>query len=198
VTFCKENRPPVGVGPPLSNLELCAIHPETYVLLPKGTQGEICIHGDSVFKGYLGNVAKDPFIEIQGKKWYRSGDLGHVDEEGNLILGGRLKRFVKVGGEMISLNALEEELMVMAYKNHWVTDAVEGPILSIGIKDTLDRPAIVLFTTFSVTKDQVNMALRESGFGRIMKITEVKQLKTIPMTGAGKVHYRRLNELATA
>lgn len=198
VTFCKENRPPVGVGSPLPNVELCTIHPETRILLPKGTQGEICIHGDSVFKGYLGDAAKDPFIEIDGKKWYRSGDLGHIDEEGNLILSGRLKRFVKVGGEMISLNALEEELVEIAKKNAWIKGESEGPILSIGIDDSSDRPSIVLFTTFSVTKDQVNMALRESGFGRIMKITEVKHLKEIPVTGAGKIHYRRLNELAVS
>jgi len=198
VTFCKEGKPPVGVGCPLPNLELCTIHPETHVLLPKGTQGEICIHGSSVFKGYLGNAVKDPFIELEGKRWYRSGDLGYIDEEGRLILSGRLKRFVKIGGEMVSLSALEEELVAIARKNKWLKEGQEGPALSIGVSESSERPNIVLFTTFAVTKDEVNMGLRESGFGRIMKITEVKQLKEIPVTGAGKIHYRRLNELASS
>lgn len=198
VTFCRENRPAKGVGLPLPNLELCVIHPETQELLQKGQQGELCIHGDTVFAGYMGHNAKNPFIEINGKKWYRSGDLASVDEEGNLILSGRLKRFIKIGGEMISLNALEEELVEIAKKDQWAKEVVEGPILAIGVNEIPERPAIILFTTFAVTKDDVNMGLRESGFGRIMKITDVRQLKEIPMTSTGKVHYRRLNELASS
>lgn len=196
VTLCQENKPLVGVGRPLPNIDLCAIHPETHELLPKNTLGEICIHGASVFNGYLGSD-RDPFIDIGGRKWYRSGDLGSIDDEGNLILDGRLKRFVKVGGEMVSLNALEEELLEIARKNQWIKKAVEGPTLAIGVDETSDRPAIILFTTFPVTKDLVNMGLRESGFGRIMKITDVRELKEIPMTGTGKIHYRKLNELAS-
>lgn len=197
VTFCRENRPIKGVGQLLPNIDLCVIHPETQELLQKNQLGELCFHGDSIFSGYLGNGVKSPFIEINGKKWYRSGDLGFLDEEGNLILQGRLKRFVKVGGEMISLNALEEELMEIARKQEWIKEIIEGPTLAIGIDETPDRPSIVLFTTFPVTRDQVNMALRESGFGRIMKITDVRQLKEVPITGTGKVHYRKLNELAS-
>lgn len=197
VTFCRENKPPKGVGQLLPNVEACIINPETQELLPKNQAGELCFHGDSIFSGYLGVGVKNPFIEIQGKKWYRSGDIGTLDEEGNLILQGRLKRFVKVGGEMVSLNALEEELMEISRKHDWIKNVAEGPTLAIGIDETPDRPSIVLFTTFPVTRDQVNMSLRESGFGRIMKITDVRQLKEIPITGTGKVHYRKLNELAS-
>lgn len=197
VTICRPNRPIAGVGQPLSNIELCIIHPETQEVLPKGQIGEVCIHGDSVFYGYLGAQVKDPFIKINGKKWYCSGDLGSIDDEGNLILGGRLKRFVKVGGEMVSLNALEEELLVAARTHSWYEKGVqEGVPLAIGVNEALDRPAIVLFTTFPATREQVNGALRESGFGRIMKISEVRQIKEIPITGTGKIHYRKLNELA--
>jgi long-chain-fatty-acid--[acyl-carrier-protein] ligase len=197
VTVCKENRSSKGVGQPLPNLELCLVHPETGELLPKGSQGELCIHGDSVFAGYLGTSVKNPFIEIKGKKWYRSGDLASIDEEGNVLLEGRLKRFIKIGGEMVSLNALEEELVEIAKRNHW-TKGKQDPLLAIGVNETLERPTIVLFATFDVSKEQVNMGLRESGFGRIMKISDVKQLKEIPMTSTGKVHYRKLNEIASA
>ena len=53
---------------------------------------------------------RDPFIEIDGQRWYRTGDIGRLDEEGNLIISGRIKRFTKVGGEMISLGGIEETL----------------------------------------------------------------------------------------
>ncbi|MEI8300245.1 MAG: AMP-binding protein, partial [Chlamydiota bacterium] len=196
VTIARPDRARKGVGQPLSNVELCVINPESHEVLGKNQVGEVCIYGDSVFNGYLGQGIKDPFIQIQGRRWYRSGDLGSIDDEGYLILGGRLKRFVKIGGEMVSLNALEEELMIIAKKEGWTDPSMQETSLAIGVNEKLDKPAIVLFTTFAVTRDQVNMGLRESGFGRIMKISEVKKVKEIPITGTGKVHYRQLNEWA--
>jgi len=196
VTIARPDRARKGVGQPLSNVELCVINPESHEVLGKNQVGEVCIYGDSVFNGYLGQGIKDPFIQIQGRRWYRSGDLGSIDDEGYLILGGRLKRFVKIGGEMVSLNALEEELMIIAKKEGWTDPTMQETSLAIGVNEKLDKPAIVLFTTFAVTRDQVNMGLRESGFGRIMKISEVKKVKEIPITGTGKVHYRQLNEWA--
>lgn len=197
VTMCRLDKPAAGVGQAFPNIELCVIDPETEKELPEGQIGEICISGPSVFNGYIGDIRKNPFILLKGKKWYRSGDLGHLDAQKNLILGGRLKRFVKIGGEMVSLNALEEEIMDASRKKGWIKEEEEEKVSSaIGVDETKDRPVIVLFTTFDVTKEEVNAALRDSGFGRIMKISSVKKLDEIPITGTGKIHYRKLNELA--
>ena len=99
-----------GVGRLAPDIELITIHPETLEPLPKGGDGEICVRGPNVFSGYLGNP-RTPFIEIDGKQWYRTGDLGHLDQDECLILSGRMKRFTKIGGEMISLGAIEEALV---------------------------------------------------------------------------------------
>lgn len=197
VTMNRPHKQPVGVGQPIPGAELCVINPETKELMNPGEIGEICISGPSVFNGYIGDIRKDPFVIVGGKKWYRSGDLGSIDEEGRLILGGRLKRFVKVGGEMVSLNALEEEILSLAKRNEWMNEEEDEKVpLAIGVDESKDRPVIVLFTTFDVSRDTINMALRESGFGRIMKLSAVKKLEEIPITGTGKIHYRKLNELA--
>jgi len=196
VTICRPNKISKGVGQPLPNVDLCIINPETDEVISKQKTGEVCILGDNVFKGYLASN-KDPFIEIDGKKWYRSGDLGRIDEEGHLIIEGRLKRFIKIGGEMVSLNALEEELLELSKRHHWIKEVIEGPSLAIGVNESQDKPSIVLFTAFHATKEQVNQGLRESGFGRIMKISHVVQVPEIPLNSTGKVHYRRLNEMAT-
>ena len=197
VTISRPHKPVIGVGQPLPNTKLCVINPETEESLSQGEIGEICISGPGVFNGYIGDIRKDPFVIVNGKKWYRSGDLGHLDNEGHLILGGRLKRFVKIGGEMVSLNALEEEIYTLARRNDWMKEEDDEKVtLAIGVDESKDRPSIVLFTTFDVVRDKVNFALRESGFGRIMKITAVKKLEEIPITGTGKIHYRKLNELA--
>ncbi len=86
-----------GVGEPLPGVNLLIIDPETKAILPIGEKGEICINGPNVFLGYLGKL-KSPFIELQGRHWYRSGDQGYLDQSGTLTLSGRLKRFVKIGG----------------------------------------------------------------------------------------------------
>ena len=95
-----------GVGKPLDGIEICTINPETNELLEKGKEGEICVKGDNVFKGYV-VAEKEPFIEINNQRWYRSGDLGYLNDDGNLILSGRIKRFTKVAGEMVSLGGVE-------------------------------------------------------------------------------------------
>jgi long-chain-fatty-acid--[acyl-carrier-protein] ligase len=194
VTLCRLNESRQGVGRPLPGISLCTIDPTALKILPQGQEGEVCIAGPNVFSGYLGGKP-DPFIELEGKKWYRSGDIGFINQEGSLILSGRLKRFVKIGGEMISLGGLEEELVKLAKIKHWITDVVEEPYFAISVKEKeSDKPLIVLYTTFDVAKDEVNAALNESGFGRLARIGEVLRVDAIPMTGTGKIHHRLLDE----
>lgn len=195
VTICHPDKPPIGVGQPLHNIELCSLHPETHERLPQGEMGEICIHGPNVFAGYLGKKPIDSFVQLDKKIWYRSGDMGYINEDGYLILGGRLKRFIKIGGEMISLEAVEQELKKVAKQKHWVSSVDDKAILAlIGFEKYEGKPYLVLFTTFTVSRDEINTVIRDSGFGRIVKIAEVQKLPEIPLTGTGKVHYRVLEE----
>lgn len=194
VTLNRQGQPPRGVGQPIPEVELCVIHPETQEKIPNDQQGEICIRGPNVFSGYLGKDAPTPFIEIEGKQWYRSGDIGHIDPDGALILGGRLKRFVKIGGEMVSLVALEEELNTYAKGKGLIKGTEEEPQLAVGVKEG-DKPSLILFTTFSLTKEEANSALQTSGFARIVKLAACHQIDEIPMTGTGKIQLRRINEL---
>lgn len=194
VTFDRVDEPHKGVGRPIPGVELIAYDRTTRQTLDAEQEGEICIAGPNVFDGYLGNP-RDPFINIDGKRWYASGDRGYLDKEGHLILVGRLKRFVKIGGEMVSLGGLEDELMRLAIEKRWVSGQEEGPPLAISVRDKeVDKPLIVLFTTFAISKEDVNSALKDCGYGRIVKIAEVKTLDQIPLTGTGKTHYRLLDE----
>jgi long-chain-fatty-acid--[acyl-carrier-protein] ligase len=195
VTLTMPGKPREGVGMAIPGVELCIIHPETHEKLPAGVDGEICVRGPNVFSGYLGTTPA-PFIELEGTKWYKSGDRGHLSPSGNLILSGRLKRFVKVGGEMVSLGSVEEELLRIARQKEWVPSTQAGPSLAVTASEgSHDKPVIVVFSTFDVTKDSLNDALRESGFGRIVKIGAVKKVEQIPVNGAGKTEYRALEGL---
>jgi long-chain-fatty-acid--[acyl-carrier-protein] ligase len=98
VSITRPGKPKKGVGKPIPGVDICIIDVETNIPLLIGKEGEICIRGPNVFYGYLGSQ-KIPFITIQGKNWYRSGDKGFMDHEGNLLISGRLKRFAKIGGD---------------------------------------------------------------------------------------------------
>ena len=64
----------------------------------------------SIFGGYLNYDGRSPFVSFEGKSWYHTGDLVSEDADGVLTFAGRLKRFIKLGGEMISLPAIESVL----------------------------------------------------------------------------------------
>jgi long-chain-fatty-acid--[acyl-carrier-protein] ligase len=195
VTLNPPDKERKGVGPPLPGVRLCIIDLDSQKVLDTGQEGEICISGPNVFHGYLGHPAS-PFITLNGKSWYRSGDRGFLDKEGNLFISGRLKRFIKIGGEMVSLGGLEEELLRLAREKKWASLKEEAPSLAVAVREKeSEKPLIVLFTTFLLDRDVVNSALKESGLGRLVKIAEVRQLKEIPLTGTGKTHYRLLDEM---
>ncbi|MCH1430304.1 MAG: AMP-binding protein [Chlamydiales bacterium] len=183
-----------GVGRPISGVEILVVHPETLTPLERGKEGLILTRGPNVFKGYLDDSIKSPFINVMGKSWYKTGDLGSLDEDGNIYISGRLKRFVKVGGEMISLTSLETAVYEAADKNGWEL-AEEGPSLAVLATEEADqKPLFYLFSRFDITLELANQALRDGGVSNLAKFAEVIKLDEIPVMGTGKVHYRHLEK----
>lgn len=183
-----------GVGRALSNVELLVVHPETLEPMPLHAQGLILARGPNVFGGYLNPGLESPFVIVQGKSWYKTGDLGELDENGYLNISGRLKRFIKIGPEMISLSALEEALLHMAPKKGWPTSQ-DAPTLAICAKEFQgEKPKIYLFSKFPLTVEEVNRALKEAGFSNIVRISAVQQIEDVPVMGTGKINYRALEQ----
>jgi long-chain-fatty-acid--[acyl-carrier-protein] ligase len=193
LTLNRPNMPPRGVGRLIPGVDLITIHPETLKLLSKGSDGEICVRGPNIFYGYLGNP-RSPFIEIDGKKWYRTGDLGHLDAEGCLILSGRLKRFTKIGGEMISLGAVEAVLSKHLINAGRMSPDVPSVAVCADERDP-DKVRLVLFTTIPLEREEANMILQQAGLSNLVKISSVKHIEDIPIMGAGKTDYRSLQAL---
>lgn len=180
-----------GVGRALPGIELCIVHLDTHQPLPQGQQGLILTKGPHVFKGYLNKGIASPFLTVNGEQWYSTGDLGYLDSDGFLILSGRLKRFIKVGGEMISLAALEDALQKTIGQKAGLTE--EGPVLAVCAKEEAgEKTKIFVFTRFSTSIEEVNRALKEAGFSNLVKVYKVQQLAEIPLMGSGKIHYRAL------
>lgn len=183
-----------GIGVPLDGIQLCIVHLDTHEPLPLGQQGLILTKGPNVFKAYLNKNISSPFLTVNGEQWYSTGDLGYLDPEGNLILSGRLKRFIKIGGEMISLASLEDALQQSASKKEIKVE--EGPILAVCAKEEAgERTKIFVFTRFPMTIEEVNRTLKEAGFSNLVKAFKVQELAEIPLMGSGKINYRALEAI---
>ena len=147
-----------GVGRPLSNVKICVVQLETHQPLAPGQQGLVLTKGPHVFNGYLNKGISSPFLIVNGEKWYSTGDLGYLDGEGNLILSGRLKRFIKVGGEMVSLAGIEDALQKTIGQK--VAVAEEGATLAVCAKEEAgEKTKIFVFTSFPTSIEEVNRSL---------------------------------------
>ncbi len=192
LTCNRIGEPHKGVGKALPSVELCVVHPETYELLPSGQQGLILARGPNIFSKYLNPGLSSPFIEVEGKSWYKTGDLGSLDEQGYLTISGRLKRFIKIGAEMVSLQALEEALMQEGLKKGWKFEE-DGVSLAICAKEYPgEKTKVLLFTIFDLLLEDANRALKEAGFSNLVRISQVIRLPVIPIMGTGKTNYRLL------
>ncbi len=190
----RPGKPRKGVGPAVEGVELCIVHPETHDPLPLGSQGLVLARGPNIFKGYLNPGLESPFINVNGKEWYNTGDIGILDEERRLTLAGRKKRFIKIGGEMVSLLSIESALLQAAPKMGWQIKE-EGATLAVIAKELAgDKPVIIPVTTFEVSVEDVNTALKNEGLSNLVKVSKVIKLDEIPIMGTGKVNYRVLEE----
>ena len=176
-----------AIGKLLPGFERLLLHPDTAERVePPGT-GVLHLRGPCVFGGYLDYDGPSPFAEIDGRSWYRTGDLVTEDADGYLTFRGRLKRFVKLGGEMISLPAIEAVLC-----DRYASDDDEGPVLAIEATPGDEHPEIVLFTTRELDRAAVNHQLRDAGLSALHNIRRVVRLDEIPVLGTGKTDYRAL------
>lgn len=180
------------IGLPLPSVIHAVVHPETGQRVSPGTQGLLLVRGPSIFRGYLHHDGPSPFQELEGFSWYRTGDLVRELSDGSLVFAGRLKRFVKLGGEMVSLPAIEEVLI-----RHYGRPEDEGPILAVEAAPSEQNPELVLFCVRDIPREEANSTLREAGFSPLHNIRRVEPIGAIPLLGTGKTDYRALRTLLT-
>jgi long-chain-fatty-acid--[acyl-carrier-protein] ligase len=176
------------VGLPLPGVEVRVVDLESDEPLPPGRMGMLLVSGANVFPGYWGD-SPSPFRELDGKRWYVTGDLAELDPSGQIVFRGRLKRFLKAGGEMISLPALEEPFA----KQYPATE--DGPRVAVEGVETPDGRRIVLFTTEDISLRDANARLQAEGFRGVMRLDEVRKLDRIPVLGTGKTDYKALRAM---
>lgn len=180
------------VGLPVPNVEVCIVDIDNGTPVEQGQTGMLLVSGPSIFEGYYKHQGDSPFVQLAGKNWYRTGDLVSQDNDGFLHFQGRLKRFLKAGGEMISLPALEEPFV-----QKFPADE-NGPRVAVEGIETSDGRHIVLFTTVELSLRDASQILLDAGLRGVMRLDEVRQVERIPVLGTGKTDYKELRKLITA
>lgn len=176
-----------SIGQVMPSYEWVLVDSDTGQRVAPGQPGILLVRGPCVFGGYLGADAPNPFVEFEGRQWYRTGDLVAVGADGNLDFRGRLKRFVKLGGEMISLPAIEAVL-----EQAYASEQDEGPVLAVEATPNEEHPELVLFTVREIERAAANQCLRAAGLSPLHNISTVKRVPQIPVLGTGKTDYRAL------
>lgn len=153
--------------------------------------GVLHVSGPNLMLGYLRYEAPgviEPPSSSKGNGWYSTGDIVSIDEDGFLSIEGRLKRFAKIGGEMIPLEAVERLVSK--------TDPT-GSHAVVTRPDSAKGEQLVLFTTASsLTRNAIIQAARAEGYTELYIPRKVVQLEKLPMLGALKVDYVCLSKMA--
>jgi acyl-[acyl-carrier-protein]-phospholipid O-acyltransferase/long-chain-fatty-acid--[acyl-carrier-protein] ligase len=151
--------------------------------------GRLFVHGPNVMKGYLNADANAKFQALGG--WYDTGDVVSVDAEGYLHIRGRMKRFAKVSGEMVSLTAVEDALAgaFPHYGLHCQIAIITRP------EENKGEALIAVTNEPKLTLDEIRDAIKAKGLTNLSVPREIKVVKEIPKLGTGKVNHRELQAL---
>jgi acyl-[acyl-carrier-protein]-phospholipid O-acyltransferase / long-chain-fatty-acid--[acyl-carrier-protein] ligase len=146
--------------------------------------GRLWVRGPNIMRGYL-NRSRTPNSRPQGG-WYDTGDIARVDEDGFLHILGRLKRFAKVSGEMVSLTAVEEAL-AGAFPQYGLR--FQAAVLA---RPDADRgeALIAVSNEPKLNLDEIRAAIKAKGLSNLYVPREVKYVRDIPKLGTGKVNHR--------
>lgn len=171
---------PGSVGRPLPGVRVKIVDYQTGQERAAGESGKILVKGDGVMKGYLNDLEETSRSIRDG--WYDTGDMGRVDEDGYVWHEGRLKRFVKIGGEMISLVRVESELEEI------LPDDVVCCV--VGVADASKGARIIAAVTAPIDEDSIRKGLAAK-LPRIAIPKEFIVVDELPETGSGKTDFRR-------
>jgi acyl-[acyl-carrier-protein]-phospholipid O-acyltransferase/long-chain-fatty-acid--[acyl-carrier-protein] ligase len=151
--------------------------------------GRLFVRGPNVMRGYLNKDANAKFKSLDG--WYDTGDIVSVDSEGFFQIQGRLKRFAKVSGEMVSLTAVEEAL-AGAFPQY----GLRCQIAIVTRPDEDKGEALIAVTNeLKLTLDDIRVVIRGKSFTNLCVPREIRYLREIPKLGTGKTNHRELQRL---
>ena len=181
-----------SVGMPLPGTSFRIVDPDTLEELPTGEDGLILIGGPQVMKGYLLDADKtnEVIVELDDQRWYRSGDKGHLDEDGFLIIVDRYSRFAKLGGEMVSLSAVEEK----------IREALGGDpdldLVAVNLPDDKKGEKVILLIANEMSTKDIKKELIAAEMNPLMIPSKFINVNAVPKLGSGKTDFANSRKVA--
>jgi fatty-acyl-CoA synthase len=178
------------LGIPLFGVDSRIVDPATMATLPPGEVGEIIMNGPQVFEGYWNDPAKtaEAFTEIDGKRFFRSGDLGYMDEDGFFFFTDRLKRMINASG----FKVWPAEVEAMMYQHPAVQEcciiAARDPYRGETVKAVIVKKP----TAEASAEDIMQWAHAKMAAYKVPKMVEF--VDALPKSATGKVMWRTLQE----
>jgi acyl-[acyl-carrier-protein]-phospholipid O-acyltransferase / long-chain-fatty-acid--[acyl-carrier-protein] ligase len=184
-----------SVGQLLPGMAVKITDPVTDLQLPIHQQGIIWLKGANVFKGYLGDPKKTAEVLTDG--WFRTGDVGRVDEDGFLFIEGRISRFSKIAGEMVPHETVEAAIN----KVLGLDSETERRIAIVSVPDEQKGEAILLLSTIAspaLEQDCIDLRykLLDEGLSSLWCPKLIIPVKEIPVLASGKLDIKSCEALA--
>ena len=179
-----------SVGLPVPGSSFRIVDPNSFEELAVGEDGMILIGGTQIMKGYLKNPqkTKDVIVELDGYRWYITGDKGHIDEDGFLSIVDRYSRFAKIGGEMISLGLVEEKIGQFIDEN--------SQISLTAIPDEKRGEKLVLLVEGKIDLDDLKTKIKELGLTPLFVPSLYFKVENLPKLGSGKADFKGAKKMA--
>jgi len=183
------------VGQLLPGIAIRITDPTTDDHLTINQQGMIWLKGANIFQGYLGKPEKSAEVLIDG--WFKTGDVGRVDDEGFLHIEGRISRFSKIGGEMVPHETIESAIN----KALGLDAESDRRIAVVGVPDSQKGEAIVLLSALdntTIERDCIDLRykLLEQGIPSLWCPKTIIPVPEIPVLASGKLDIKRCETLA--
>jgi fatty-acyl-CoA synthase len=184
------------LGMPIYGVDSRVIDPQTRRELAQGEAGEIVTHGPMVFDGYWGHAqaTADAFIELDGKRFFRTGDLGRIDEDGYFFITDRLKRMINASG----FKVWPSEVELLLFKCPLVQEACVIAVRDAYRGETVKAVVVLRADARGRTsaQDIIDWAREHMAAYKVPRL--VQFVEQLPKSGSGKVMWRLLQEQENA
>jgi acyl-[acyl-carrier-protein]-phospholipid O-acyltransferase/long-chain-fatty-acid--[acyl-carrier-protein] ligase len=178
------------VGRLLPGMSARVVDPDSGAELAEGATGVLCLRGPNIFSHYLGEEANPGSSLRDG--WFVTWDLARIDEDGFVVVEGRLARFSKIGGEMVPHGTVEQKISELFGADPGEAQAV----VVVGIPDEAKGEALVVLSTIELTADEVRQRLSAAGFPNLWIPRLFHRVAAVPVLGTGKLDLAGCRRLA--
>lgn len=185
-----------SVGQMLPGMAVRLTNPANDRDCPLDQQGIIWLRGPNVFPGYLGNQKRTREV-IDSQGWFRTGDVGRMDDDGFLFIEGRISRFSKIAGEMVPHETVEAAVN----KALGLDAEAERKIAVVGVPDPQKGEAIILLSTVAgraLEQECIDLRykLMDAGIPSLWCPKAIVPIEEIPVLASGKLDLKGCQALA--